>query len=94
MANILTIISKESEKGNDYVTKTGDFVSEQKKETEVKKACINYLKDHSLDDLEQFKEKKEREYIPAVNLYDAIVDYISETFFSESEQEESDSANS
>lgn len=94
MANILTIISKESEKGNDYVTKTGDFVSEQKKETEVKKACINYLKDHSLDDLEQFKEKKEREYIQAVNLYDAVVDYISETIFSESEQEESESANS
>ena len=64
MSNLLNIIQKEIEKGNDFITPDGTLVSQEKKEQLIKKDCIEFIKENSLDELADFKKSCEAKFIP------------------------------
>ena len=76
MANIIAYIRKEQEKGNVLIDQTGNFFTEKKVETLLKKSYIEGLKTGEIDFSktfdEYFKEEKESCYTNAEMLLDLI----------------------
>lgn len=81
MANIKTFIEKEVEKGNTFLTKSGEFVSPDKIEKTLRKSYVAGLKDGSINFeksfIEYFQDELEVTYIPVSALEKGLTAFIN-----------------
>ena len=79
MSNLLNMIQKEIDKGNVFITVDGTLVSQEKKEQLIKKDCIKFLKENSMDELADFKKSCEAKFVPTSVALSVIEATITDT---------------
>lgn len=83
MANILTTIKKEIEKGNNFLDKKGNFVSMEKIEVSLKKSYLAGLKDGSIPFSWSFEDYKWNEIENSYTMGDVILKNLGSYFTEE-----------